>query len=136
MDPAEFGISSLSLQHSPYRAISPEALARTNAGKVAVVTGAARGMMPISLQPPYPLISVMLPELTSHPGIGAAIAVSLAKSGAHLALLDLTSSSQDATKSACEKEGVKTIAYSCNVADLKGTTKVFGEIEKDLGAIE
>ncbi|KAH8764058.1 short chain dehydrogenase/reductase-like protein SDR [Hyaloscypha finlandica] len=111
MDPAEFGISTLPLQHRPYAAISSEALAKTNVGKVAVVTGAAGG-------------------------IGAAIALSLAKTGANLALLDLTSSSQDATKAACEKEGIKAVAYSCNVADLETTRKVFEEIEKDLGAID
>jgi hypothetical protein len=44
MDFAEFGISSLPLQHEPYPAISAEALVNTNIGKVAVVTGAAGGM--------------------------------------------------------------------------------------------
>ena len=43
MDPAEFGISSLPLQHTPYTAISSGTLAKSNAGKVAVVTGAAGG---------------------------------------------------------------------------------------------
>lgn len=43
MDPAEFGISTLPLYHDPYPAISSEALANANVGKVAVVTGAARG---------------------------------------------------------------------------------------------
>jgi hypothetical protein len=51
-------------------------------------------------------------------------------------LLDLTASSQDATKAACEKEGVKVVAYSCNVADLETTTKVFGRIERELGLVE
>jgi cadmium resistance protein CadD (predicted permease) len=45
MDPAEFGISTLPLQHSPYPAISSETLSKANVGKVAVVTGAAGGTL-------------------------------------------------------------------------------------------
>ncbi|KAE9368040.1 short chain dehydrogenase/reductase-like protein SDR [Stipitochalara longipes BDJ] len=111
MDPAEFGISSLPLQHHPYPAISSETLAKSNEGKLAVVTGAAGG-------------------------IGAAIALSLAKSGTNLALLDLPSSSQEATKSSCLNEGVKVITYGCNVADLESMRTVFGKIEKELGSID
>lgn len=44
MDPAEFGISTVPLQHSPYEAISAETLANANKEKVAVVTGAAGGL--------------------------------------------------------------------------------------------
>jgi hypothetical protein len=43
MDPAEFGISTLPLHHSPYPAISPDTLAKSNKGKLAVVTGAGGG---------------------------------------------------------------------------------------------
>ncbi|KUJ08824.1 short chain dehydrogenase/reductase-like protein SDR [Mollisia scopiformis] len=111
MDPAEFGISTLPLQHEPYAAISSETLAGTNVGKVAVVTGAGRG-------------------------IGAAIAEAIAKTGANIALLDLSVESQAETKSECEKAGVKALAYSCDVADLEITQKVFQQIESDLGSID
>lgn len=111
MDPAEFGISTLPLYHHPYPAISSEALANTNVGKVAVVTGAARG-------------------------IGAAIAESIAKTGANVAILDLTIESQVATKAACEKAGVEAVAYSCDVTDLEGVRSVFDHVERDLGPIE
>jgi len=131
MDPAEFGISSLPLQHTPYKAISPETIAKANKGKVAVVTGAAGGILPSSL-----ILYHILRNSPTNPGIGAAIALSLAKSGTDLALLDLPSTSQETTKLACEKEGVKIITYDCNVADLDATKEVFSEIEKDLGAIE
>jgi hypothetical protein len=43
MNPAEFGISTLPLHHSPYPAISHETLAKSNKGKIVVVTGAAGG---------------------------------------------------------------------------------------------
>lgn len=45
MNFGEFDISTLPLQHDPYPAISSEALANTNLGKVAVVTGAGRGKL-------------------------------------------------------------------------------------------
>jgi NAD(P)-dependent dehydrogenase (short-subunit alcohol dehydrogenase family) len=69
-------------------------------------------------------------------GIGAAICLALAKSGATLALLDLSASKQDATRTACAREGVKVKAYSCNVADLENARKVLGEIERELGVVE
>jgi len=111
MDPAEFGISTLPLQHYPYAAISSEALANTNVGKVAVVTGAGRG-------------------------IGASIAESIAKTGADIALLDLTIESQVETKAVCEKSGVKALTYSCDVANLEIARTVFDLIERDLGPID
>lgn len=50
MDPKDFGISTLPLQHEPYGPILPERLVGANKGKVAVVTGAGRGKLtPISL---------------------------------------------------------------------------------------
>ncbi|CZR67967.1 uncharacterized protein PAC_17866 [Phialocephala subalpina] len=111
MDPAEFGISTLPLHHDPYPAISSEVLANANVGKVAVVTGAARG-------------------------IGAAISLSLAKTGASIALLDLSLSSLAETQAACEKEGVKVRGYACDVVNLENVRKVFEEAEKDLGPID
>lgn len=49
MDPKEFGISTLPLQHEPYGPILPERLVGANKGKVAVVTGAGRGKSTASL---------------------------------------------------------------------------------------
>lgn len=43
MDPKDFGVSTLPLHHEPYGPILIENLVGANAGKVAVVTGAARG---------------------------------------------------------------------------------------------
>ncbi|PSN68608.1 short chain dehydrogenase/reductase-like protein SDR [Corynespora cassiicola Philippines] len=111
MDPAEFGYSTLPLQHGPYPAIATETLKDTNAGKVVVVTGAGRG-------------------------IGAAIAESLAKSGAHVAILDLSIDAQEETRKACESHGVKVKAYAVDVVSIEGVGKVFDEVERDLGPID
>ncbi len=69
-------------------------------------------------------------------GIGAAIAEAIAKTGANIALLDLTAERQSETKETCEKANVKAHAYACDVADFENTKKVFGQIENDLGPIE
>lgn len=44
-DPSRFGISTLPLQHEPYGPILPIGLVGANEGKIAVVTGAGRGIM-------------------------------------------------------------------------------------------
>ncbi|KAF2258326.1 NAD(P)-binding protein [Lojkania enalia] len=110
MDPLEFGTSTLPLQHAPYDAISASTLAGTNKCKVAVVTGAARG-------------------------IGSAIAISLAKSGADVAILDLSADALQETKGKCEREGVKVGVYACDVADEQGVIETFDKIERELGPI-
>ncbi|KAF2004911.1 NAD(P)-binding protein [Amniculicola lignicola CBS 123094] len=111
MDPAEFGISTLPLQHAPYPAIYSDTLRGTNKGKVAIVTGAGRG-------------------------IGAAVAEALSKSGADVAILDLTVENLEETKGTCEAQGVKVQAYACDVADEVTVRETFGNIEKDLGPID
>ncbi|KAK7190967.1 hypothetical protein DPSP01_009168 [Paraphaeosphaeria sporulosa] len=111
MDPNEFGTSTIPLQHAPYGPITEETLKDKNTGKVAVVTGAAQG-------------------------IGAAIAESLAKSGAAVAILDLSVDRQKATQQACESHGAKVKAYACDVADQEAVVKTFDGIEKDLGPID
>ena len=111
MDPAEFGYSTLEMKHAPYGPITPEALNNSNTGKVALVTGAGQG-------------------------IGAAIAESLAKSGASVAILDLSVEKLQKTKEACEKQGTKVQAYACDVTDAARIKEVFDAIEKELGNID
>lgn len=111
MDPKEFGISTVPLQHKPYELISRETLAGASKGKVAIVTGARRG-------------------------IGAAIAESLAASGADVALLDLTEASLAQSVKACEAHGVKVKGYGCDVTDEKKVKEVVEAVEKDLGPVE
>ncbi len=69
-------------------------------------------------------------------GIRAAIAESLPKIGANIALLGLTAESRGGPKDACEKAGVKAMAYSCDLADFESVRKIFDQIETDLEPIE
>ncbi|CAN9249934.1 unnamed protein product [Alternaria alternata] len=111
MDPAQFGYSTIPLNHAPYGPIVPSALEGSNAGKVALVTGAGQG-------------------------IGAAIAESLAKSGAHVAILDLNTDKLTQTKKTCSAFGGKVEAYGCDVTDMERVKDVFGQVEKQLGPID
>ncbi|XP_014560885.1 hypothetical protein COCVIDRAFT_88501 [Bipolaris victoriae FI3] len=111
MDPAEFGISTLPLQHVPYGPILPETLQGSNSGKIALITGAGQG-------------------------IGAAISESLAKSGASVALLDINVNKLDQTKKTCLSFGVKVEAFGCDVRDQERLTEVLAQVTKQLGPID
>ncbi|KAI1611219.1 3-oxoacyl-reductase [Exophiala viscosa] len=111
MDPSKFKPSTVLLNHNVYPAISRGALQNANANKLAVVTGAGRG-------------------------IGRAIAEALAASGANVALLDLNLQSLEDTKNACENLGSRVGAYQCNVCDGPRVQEVFQSIRKDLGPID
>ena len=81
-------------------------------GKVAVVTGAARG-------------------------IGKAIALQFAKEGADVAFTDLTiDENGKATEAEIAALGVKAKGYASNAADFEQTHKVIEEIVKDFGRID
>jgi NAD(P)-dependent dehydrogenase (short-subunit alcohol dehydrogenase family) len=110
MDPAQFGYSTLPLQHAPYDTISSAILKDANAGKVALITGAGQG-------------------------IGAAIAEALAKSGANVAILDLKVDNLVQTKKACLQHGVKVIDLACDVTDAAKIKQVMDDVEKQLGPI-
>ncbi|KAK6384486.1 hypothetical protein LTS17_002049 [Exophiala oligosperma] len=111
-NPAKFGLSTVPLEHEPYGPIKSERLVGANKGKVAVVTGAGRG-------------------------IGRAISIALANSGANLALLDLSVDRQQETKAACEKfQGVKVEAYSCDITNVQAVRDTFAAITNTLGPVD
>lgn len=111
MDPAEFGYSTLEMKHAPYGPITPEALGKQNKGKLAVVTGAGQG-------------------------IGAATAESLARSGASVAVIDLTVEKLEKTVDTCRKHGGSVKAFACDVTDEKRVRQVLDEVEQELGYID
>lgn len=81
-------------------------------GKVAIVTGAARG-------------------------IGKAIALKFAENGANVAFTDLAIDEEaEKTKKEIEKFGVKCMAIASNAANFEETAKVVKEIHEELGQID
>ena len=111
MDPSKFPISRIPLHHAPYTPILPTTLQNTNTNKVAIITGAARG-------------------------IGRAIAISLASSGANVAILDLSLDNLRETKTLCSEKGVRVVAHACDVTDESRVTEVFSQIAQELGPID
>ena len=81
-------------------------------GKVAVITGAARG-------------------------IGKAIAIKFAQEGANIAFTDLNiDDAAKATEAEIASLGVKVKAYASNAADFEDTHKVVDNIVKDFGRVD
>ena len=81
-------------------------------GKVALVTGAARG-------------------------IGKAIALKFASEGANIAFTDLViNEAAEETVKELEALGVKVKAYASNAADFEATQEVVAEIEKEFGRVD
>ena len=81
-------------------------------GKVAIVTGASRG-------------------------IGEAIAKKFASLGADVAVIYAGSQEKaEAVAEQCEKEyGVKAKAYKCNVADFEATKELVSQVKEDFGTV-
>ena len=111
MDPAKFPKSAIPLNHAQYGPITDDNLKGINKGKVALVTGGARG-------------------------IGRAISVKLAISGANVAVLDRLEDQLAETKRLCEEHGATVKTYTVDVTDVEGLRGVLKEAEEDLGNIE
>jgi len=69
-------------------------------------------------------------------GIGRAIAIALAQSGANVSILDLEVEMLADTAASCAEFGVKVKPYSCDVTQLRDCQNVFSQIEQDFGPIE
>lgn len=69
-------------------------------------------------------------------GLGAAMALSLAKKGAHIALIDMNPERLSETKNACEQIGVKAKSYVCNVANEQDVESTFNQIVLDFGQLD
>ena len=81
-------------------------------GKTAIVTGGSRG-------------------------IGRAIALKLAESGANVAIVYAGNShAAEETCGAVQKAGVRCKAYQCNVADFEATKELVTEVLKEFGTID
>lgn len=68
-------------------------------------------------------------------GIGRSIALSLAKKGGKLAILDLDDAAMEETIELIKKAGSEACAYKCNVADEATVVDTFSKIVSDFGAI-
>ena len=68
-------------------------------------------------------------------GLGKAISLRLAASGARLALLDLDARRLDETLEACKRAGGDGLAFTCDVADETGVRRCFTSVEEHLGPI-
>jgi NAD(P)-dependent dehydrogenase (short-subunit alcohol dehydrogenase family) len=99
-----------SLNTEVYAAIHPDNFTSQLSGKLVVITGAARG-------------------------IGQHIALSFAKAGANLVLLDFDVDRQGKTKQLCETEGAKVSLFGCDVTKYEQCVKIVQEIEK-LGNVD
>ncbi len=69
-------------------------------------------------------------------GLGAAMAISLAKKGAHLALIDMHQERLDETCKRCETLGVKAKGFVCNVAVEDQVEQTFNTIIQEFGQLD
>lgn len=69
-------------------------------------------------------------------GLGAAMALSLAKKGASLALIDMNQDRLNETQQACEAHGVQVKIYLCNVSKENEVEATFNAIASDFGQLD
>lgn len=69
-------------------------------------------------------------------GLGAAMALSLAKKGANIALIDMNPERLSETKNACKQLGIKANSYVCNVAKEEDVESTFKQIIEDFGQLD
>src|SRR5579871_2966954 len=69
-------------------------------------------------------------------GIGAAIALTFARAGAHLALLDLPTQSCEDSLARCSQLGVTARSYECDISDETQVVRAYQRIAEDLGRLD
>jgi 3-oxoacyl-[acyl-carrier protein] reductase len=69
-------------------------------------------------------------------GLGAAMALSLAKKGANIALIDMNPERLSETEKACVQLGVKAKGYVCNVAKEEDVESTFNQIIADFDQLD
>ncbi|MFV1873500.1 MAG: SDR family oxidoreductase [Oleiphilus sp.] len=69
-------------------------------------------------------------------GLGAAMALSLAKKGAHIALIDMHPERLKETQVQCESTGINAKAYLCNVSNEAEVETTFNQILNDFGQLD
>jgi NAD(P)-dependent dehydrogenase (short-subunit alcohol dehydrogenase family) len=94
-----------------YEEIHPDNFTDQFKDKVVIVTGAARG-------------------------IGQHIAISFARAGATLALLDFDVERQATTKSKCAGVGARVLTFACDVTKYDRCQQVVEEIKEKLGEVD
>lgn len=68
-------------------------------------------------------------------GLGLAMASSLAKEGAKLALIDLNQEALDQAAAQCQEAGGEARGYVCNITDEAAVEATFAQIKEDFGEV-
>ncbi|MEN6536621.1 MAG: SDR family NAD(P)-dependent oxidoreductase [Bryobacteraceae bacterium] len=72
----------------------------------------------------------------AHGGIGSAIAVGLARQGAHVAIADTDDEGAETTASQIASLGCRSLAVHCDISNPEEVTSMFCEVDRNLGCLD